>query len=101
MSCLVYFIAAHCFAGWCYRRVVPNSKGQIDHSTTVVAEVLGYELWFYGTLVSLVAIYITMLCYLKFKVGTPKLHATINIILAVVYSSCKISYENNSCKKSV
>ena len=56
-------------AGWCYIRVVPDSKGAIDHSTTVLAEVLGYELWFYATFVSLAAIYITMLCYIKYKVG--------------------------------
>ena len=48
--------------------MVPDSRGKIDHSTTILAEVLGYELWFYGTLVSLAAIYITMLCCLKYKV---------------------------------
>ena len=54
---------------WCYVRVVPDSSGQIDHSATILAEVLGYELWFYATIAGLVAIYLTMLCYLKFMVG--------------------------------
>ena len=59
----------YCRAGWCYIRVVQKSNGNVDHSTTVLAEVLGYELWFYVTFVSLAAIYITMLFYLKYKVG--------------------------------
>jgi phosphatidylglycerophosphatase A len=58
----------YCRAGWCYIRVVQNSNGDVDHSTTVLAEVVGYELWFYATFVSLAAIYITMLFYLKYKV---------------------------------
>jgi hypothetical protein len=57
----------YCRAGWCYIRVVQNSNGDVDHSTTVLAEVVGYELWFYATFVSLAAIYITMLFYLKYK----------------------------------
>ena len=60
----------HCSVGWCYIRVVPDSKGRVDHTTTVVAEVLGYELWFYGTFASLAVIYITLLCYIKFTVST-------------------------------
>ena len=37
--------------------------------TTVMAHLLGYGLWFYITVVALVVIYFTMLCYLKCKVS--------------------------------
>ena len=58
-----------CHEGWCYVRLVPTHNGTVDHSQTIIAHLLGYGLWFYITVVALVVIYFTMLCYLKCRVG--------------------------------
>ena len=53
---------------WCYIRLVPRSDGKIDRSATILAQLLGYELWVYITFVALLVLYLTMLCYLKYRV---------------------------------
>ena len=53
------------FSGWCYNRIIPKA----DRTTNIVAYLLGYGLWFAITIIALVGIYSTMLCYLKFRVS--------------------------------
>jgi G protein-coupled receptor 157 len=48
--------------GWCYGRPIPG-----DHTKSILGYLLGYGLWFAITIVALVIIYSTMLCYLKFR----------------------------------
>lgn len=55
-------------SAWCYIRLVPDSDGHIDKRTTVMAELVGYALWFYITAGALVLIYLTMLYYLRCRV---------------------------------
>ena len=57
-----------CHSAWCYIRLVPRSDGEIDRPATILAQLLGYELWVYITFVALLVLYLTMLCYLKYRV---------------------------------
>ena len=68
ISCSVGLETPFSISAWCYIRLVPDSEGHIDQRTTVMAEVVGYSLWFYITAGALVLIYLTMLYYLRCRV---------------------------------
>ena len=55
-------------AVWCYIRVV-NVNGTEDYQATLIAQLIGYDIWVYATFFILPAIYFTLMCYLRYRVS--------------------------------
>ena len=74
-NCVKFFFLT---AGWCYVRHIPasfvNTTGgcdpdkSYDSMQSVLASLLGYDLWVYIAFVVLPVLYVTMHCYLRCKV---------------------------------
>jgi len=54
---------------WCYIRLVPEGNKTYSRSDTLLAQLVGYDIWVYATFIILPALYLTMLCYLRRRVS--------------------------------